>query len=215
VESRTSSNIALARAISESGHRPHAFVAASAVGYYGNSKEKIMQEGDLPVDQSFMVQCCTQWEASAQAVADLGIRTVILRIGVVLSNEGGAFAEFAKPMRFGLGAYFGDGSAWTPWIHIDDVCNMIRWAAANEAANGVYNAVSPQPVRGKELVKALRIALKTPALLLPAPEFAIRFVFGEMSAVVLNSNRVAAEKILNAGYKFAFEDLVTALADVY
>jgi uncharacterized protein len=215
VESRTSSNAVLAKAIADGGHRLKSFVSASAIGYYGDSGERLMHEDDAPVDDSFMVHCCREWENSAEAIAAQGIRTTVLRIGVVMAKESGAFAEFAKPMRFGVGAYFGNGSAWNSWIHRDDLCQMIVWALENDGIAGTFNAVSPQPVRGKALVAALQKAMNAPALLVPAPEIAIRLAFGEMSAVVLNSNRVSAEKILAAGFRFQYEEIGEALAATF
>ena len=215
VESRVQSARTLRDAFSRLGIRPKAYLSASAIGYYGNSGERRMTEADAPVDDSFMVGCCRQWEAAADEVAVLGIRTVKFRIGVVLAKEGGALAEFVKPLRFGLGGYFADGQAWYSWIHLDDVCRFFIWAIENSFVEGVFNAVAPQPVRNKDLVKAIAKAMRQPAVFAPGPAFVMRLALGEMSAVILNSNLVAAEKAIQAGFQFQYPDLATALDSIF
>lgn len=215
VESRVLAAQVLATAISRSGHQPKTYISASAIGYYGNSGEKEMKESDAPVDDNFLADCCRQWEQAADLVASLNIRTVKFRIGVVLAKEGGALAEILKPLRFGLGAYFGDGQAWWSWIHRDDVCNMMFWAMENPDVRGVFNAVAPKPVRGKDMVRAISRAMRQPAVFLPAPGFALRILLGKMSAVVLNSNRISAQKIEKAGFTFQYPALLLALAAVF
>lgn len=215
VESRVQSARTLRDALSRLGIRPKAYLSASAIGYYGNSGERRMTEADAPVDDSFMVECCRQWEAAADEVATLGIRTVKFRIGVVLAKEGGALAEFVKPLRFGLGGYFADGQAWYSWIHLDDVCRFFIWAIENSSIEGVFNAVAPQPVRNKDLVKAIAKAMRQPAIFAPGPAFAMRLALGEMSAVILNSNLVSAEKAIQAGFQFQYPGLATALDQIF
>ncbi len=217
IESRTKSIETLQRALAGLSQRPKVFVSASAVGIYGNSGEDWQYE-NTPVQQGqrdFMVECCDQWEQAADNVAQLGIRTVKIRIGVVLATGGGALAEMAKPIHFGLGAYFGNGQVWMPWIHLNDICNLLIWAAENPQASGVYNGVSPQPARNIDLTKAVARAMGRRALFLPAPAFVLRLLLGEMSAVVLNSNRVSADKVLAAGFSFQFTDPDAALAALY
>ena len=215
IESRVQAAQVLADAIARTGHKPKSYISASAIGYYGNSGEKVMSEPDGPVDQSFMVDCCQQWEQAADVVSAHGIRTVKLRIGVVLAKEGGALAEIVKPLRFGLGAYFGDGQAWWSWIHRDDVCRMMIWAIETHNVAGVYNAVAPTPVRGEAMVHTVAKAMQQPAIFLPAPSFALRLFLGKMSAVVLNSNRISAAKIEQTGFKFQYPTLEPALTAIF
>ncbi|MBU6342165.1 MAG: DUF1731 domain-containing protein [Bacteroidetes bacterium] len=144
-----------------------------------------------------------------------GLRVLILRIGVVMARDGGALPELARPVRFGLGAYFGNGSAWYSWIHIEDVCRMFVWALENESVSGVFNAVAPAPARNRDLVKAIARAMRRWVILAPAPSFVLRLMLGEMSAVVLNSNRVSAAKALEAGFEFAHPELQEALDSIY
>lgn len=218
ISSRVTSADTLRAAFIRTGHQPKTYVSASAIGIYGNSKEywqtetaMIEQGGARP----FMVDCCELWEAAADRIAALGIRTVKLRIGVVMAKEGGALAEFIKPLRFGIGTYFGDGKAWYSWIHRTDVCRMIIWAAENNSIEGVYNAVAPNPLRNINLVKATAKAMGKSAVFVPAPGSALRLILGEMSAVVFNSNRVSAEKVTKAGFVFEFPDIEEALQDIF
>ncbi len=215
VDSRVQSAGVLRDALLRTGVQPSVYLSASAIGYYGNSGEQSMRETDAPVDDSFMVDCCRQWEQAADLIGNMGIRTVKLRIGVVLAKEGGALAEFVRPLQFGLGAYFGDGQAWYSWIHRDDVCRIFIWALENEQVTGVYNAVAPHPERIKPLVQQIAKARHRPALIVPAPAFAMRLIFGEMSAVILNSNLIADNKVRTAGYDFQYPTLQGALAAIF
>lgn len=215
VQSRIQSAQTLRTAIERTGHKPQVYLAASAIGYYGDSGERWMHETENPVDQGFMVGCCREWEQASAEIAALGIRTVVLRIGVVLAGEGGALAEFVKPLRFGLGAYFADGQAWCSWIHRDDLCRIFLWAMDAPTVWGTFNAVAPQPVRNLDLVRATARAMRQRAIFAPAPAFAMRLVFGEMSAVILNSNRVSADKLVAAGFRFQHPKLEEALGDIF
>lgn len=215
VESRVQSAGILFREIEQMHKRPKAYLSASAIGIYGNSGETWMRENSVPVDQSFMVDCCQQWESSADQITQLGLRVVKFRIGVVMAKTGGALAEVVKPLRFGLGVYFGNGQAWWSWIHRDDVCGAFIWAIENRGIEGVFNLVAPMPTRGKDLVKSTAKAMKQPAIFLPAPATVLRMFLGEMSAVILNSNRVSSEKLTQAGFKFHFPVLDAALHDIF
>lgn len=215
VDSREQSAALLFRDIKLMDIKPKAYLSASAIGYYGNSGEHLMREDSPPVDRSFMVECCQKWEAAADQMSSLGIRTVKFRIGVVLAKEGGALAEIIKPLRFGLGTYFGDGQAWWSWVHRDDVCRAFIWGMENQEAAGVYNLTAPTPVRGIDLVKATAEAMDKSAVFMPAPVFVLRAVLGEMSAVILNSNRVSSEKLTQAGFEFEWPDSNAALRDIF
>jgi len=215
VQSRVQSAALLAREFKRMAEPPKAYISASAIGYYGNTWETMVHEDSPTADRSFMVDCCQQWEKAADQMTPLGIRTVKFRIGVVMAKEGGALAEIVNPLRFGLAAYFGDGQAWWSWIHREDVCRAFSWAMENQQAVGVYNLVAPSPVRGKVLVKAIAKAMRQPAITLPAPAFVLRLIFGEMSAVILNSNRVSADKLVQAGFEFKWPEVNAALSDIF
>lgn len=214
IESRVQAAATLKNALEQMIIRPGVYIGASAIGYYGNSGEELMTESSAPADHEFMNICCEKWEAAADTIATLGLRTVKFRIGIVLSKNGGALAEIMKPLRFGLGAYFADGRSWWSWIHLDDLCRLFLQAINDEQFFGVYNAVAPAPVRGKELVRQLIAASGKLAVLAPVPAFALKMVLGEMAATVLNSNRVSAEKILQTGFEFQFPEVKEALLDV-
>jgi uncharacterized protein (TIGR01777 family) len=214
-DSRVDAANTLLKALTETGARPYAYIGASAIGFYGDTGDQWNHENDEAGTTGFMPPVCVDWEKSHQPISSLGIRTVTLRIGVVLAKEGGALAEIAKPVRFGVGAYFADGQAWYSWIHRDDLCNLILFALDNTNMRGVYNAVSPHPARNIDLVKATAAAMGKSTLPVPAPAFALRLLLGEMADVVLNSNRVAAEKILSAGFPFEFPDVDAALRHIF
>jgi uncharacterized protein len=147
-------------------------------------------------------------------VATLPIRTVTLRIGIVMSSLGGALQKILLSYMFRTGVYFGNGKQWYSWIHIDDMCHMFKWAIENEKAQGVYNAVSPNPLTNYALTKGIATAKGGGYMMLPAPTFALRLAMGEMADVVLNSTKVSAQKIENQGFKFAYPDFVTAIQDI-
>jgi uncharacterized protein len=215
IESRTQTADTLLAAFQRTKKYPDVYIGASAIGYYGNTGEALVTESKPPVSNDFMVQCCQAWEQATARIAELGIRTVTLRIGVVLALEGGALREFVRPLRLGVGGYFGAGQAWYSWIHRDDMCRMILWAAQNDRIVGVYNAVTPNAVRIKPLVKAIGKAMGAWALYLPAPEFVLQLALGEMSAVVLNSNLVSAQKVLDAGFEFTYPEVDGALSAIF
>ncbi|HNL38674.1 MAG: TIGR01777 family oxidoreductase [Saprospiraceae bacterium] len=215
IDSRVSSARLLREAFQRSGARPAVYVSASAIGFYGNSGEQLMRETDPPVTGGFLSDTCRLWENAADEVATLGIRTVKFRIGVVLDKSGGALKEIARPLYFGLGAYFADGKAWYSWIHRDDLCRALIFALENESLAGVYNAVAPHPERIKPLVKAAARALGRPALFAPVPAFALRLLFGEMADTILFSNLVSAEKLQAAGFRFQFPELEGAMKEIF
>ncbi|MFN0013527.1 MAG: TIGR01777 family oxidoreductase [Saprospiraceae bacterium] len=215
IESRVQGANTLLNAMKRTGHRPEAYLSASAVGYYGNTGERWLTENDTPVDNGFLVQACIAWERAVEQVKAFGVRTVVLRLGIVLDQSGGALLAIVRPLRFGIGAYFANGDAWYSWVHRDDVCRMFLWAAENPRIKGVFNAVAPQPVRNKDLVQAAAKAMGQPALFLPAPEFALRLALGEMADAVLFSNRVSAEKIVESGFGFRYPELGGALAEIF
>lgn len=215
VESRVQSARVLREAVQRSGSLPEVYISASATGYYGNSGEKWMTENDPPASGGFMVDTCIAWEAAAAAWSALGIRTFVLRIGIVMAREGGALREFIRPLYFGIGGYFGRGRAWYSWVHREDVCRMVVWAIQNTQAQGIYNAVAPVPVRNLDLIKTAAAAMKRRAVFLPAPPFALRLVFGEMADAILNSNRVSADKIRQAGFRFKYPGLQEALREIF
>ena len=201
-------------AILRTGHKPLAYLSASAIGYYGDPGEAWVRESDTPIGTGFKAETSVLWEQAAQTVADLGIPTFVFRIGIVLAVEGGALKPIIQPLRWGLGTYFADGQAWWSWVHRDDLCRMFCWAIENQGRAGIYNAVAPQPARNLPLTKAVAKAMRQWAVFLPVPAFMLRLVFGEMADVILDSAKVSAGKIEKAGFSFQFPDLEGALTDI-
>ena len=213
IDSRTQT-AALLKDSFEKIKKPKAYISASAIGFYGNRGDDWLTESSKPQPEDFLSECTIAWENAAKGIAKSKIRTAIFRIGIVLSMNGGALPEMILPMKFGARVSFGDGKAYYPWVHIDDVCHMFIWALENEKANGIYNAVAPEPLMIKDLTKEIQEARGGFALPFPAPSFALKLVMGEMADMLLNSARVSAEKILASGYKFKFSEIQPALKNI-
>lgn len=192
--------------------RPRAFVGASAIGYYGDRGSEILGEDSLP-GAGFLADVCRAWEAEVGAASDLGVRTAILRIGIVLGREGGALASVLPPFRAGLGGRIGDGRQWMSWIHLDDMVELLHAAATREDVHGVLNAVAPHPVTNVAFTSALAEAVERPARL-PVPSSLLRLAMGEMAVVLLSSQRVEALAATGLGLRFRFPELDPALADL-
>lgn len=214
IQSRVKSNQLLLNTIKEKQLPIKAYLAASAMGYYGNRGEEIMDEQASP-GEGFLSYSTQKWEKAIQESKVPGIRTVLLRIGLVLSTSGGVLTKLLIPFNFLVGVYFGNGKQWYSWIHIDDVCRMFIYALEQEKMEGIYNAVGKNLERNKTLTRKVGEALKRPFLLLPAPVFMLKLALGELSQAVLTSTRVSSEKIQQEGFQFNFEDLSEALADLF
>lgn len=214
IDSRVKSNELLINTLQAKNKKVKAFISASAVGYYGDRGADKLPESAPPGNDGFLSESCIQWEASAKKADLVCDRLSIIRIGVVLSTKGGALEKMILPFRFGLGNYFGDGSAYMPWIHIDDICQLFIKAIEDEKMSGVYNGVAPDAVTGKVMANAIKEAMGTPALILPVPAFALRLGLGERVTMLTNSNRVVPERTLAADFSFGYPELVMALKDL-
>ncbi|HQW91891.1 MAG TPA: TIGR01777 family oxidoreductase [Ferruginibacter sp.] len=217
VESRTESSRLLVESLTNNpGNKVKTVVSASAIGYYGADgvPVKPFTETDT-ADAGFLGKTCTLWEESIEPVTRMGIRLVKLRTGIVLSNEGGALAEFKKPVKFGIAGILGNGRQAVSWIHIDDLCRMFIRAIEDENTVGVYNAVAPQPVNNKTLTLALAKAMKGNFYIpMHVPVFVLKMMMGDRSIEVLKSATVSCKKILDTGFQFHFENIKTALANL-
>ncbi|MDB5159334.1 MAG: hypothetical protein JWR50_4041 [Mucilaginibacter sp.] len=215
IESRTKS-IALVYKLlkAKPQHTVKAIVSASAVGYYGDRADELLTETGAP-GTDFLASCCLQWEHAVDAGESLGLRIVKFRTGVVLDANGGALAALAKPVKLGLGAPLGTGKQWMPWIHEEDVIKMYLFGIDNEYLTGDYNMVAPNPVTNKQLTKAVAKELHKPLWLPKVPAFALQLLLGEMSSMVLASQKASAQKIEEAGFKFKYPTLMWALKDIY
>lgn len=191
------------------------FISASGSSYYGeDSGDKRNTEQDPP-NSDFLSYVTVEWEKAADLIAQTGVRTVKLRTGIVLSEDGGALAKMAQPARFGFGAPLGSGKQWVSWIHLDDLCGMYIEALESETWEGAYNAVAPGPVTNAQLTDLICKALNRPQWLPNVPGFALRLVFGEMANVVLGSSYVINERITkDTDFKYQFTDPELALQDI-
>ncbi len=189
-------------------------ISASAVGIYGDSGDQLVSEESIEADD-FLAEVCKAWEQSAWQFKNLDLRTVILRLGIVLSKEGGALPQMAKPIKMMAGAPLGSGKQFMSWIHIDDACRLFIRAIEDTQMEGVYNAVAPHPVTNKEFTKELAEAMHKPLVLPKVPEFALNLVLGKKSEVILASQRVSANKVLQTGFTFEYNYLDEALESFY
>ena len=215
LNSRTQSTELLADALAQHTHHVRSFMGASAIGYYGgDTKDRPLTEtSDGGTD--FLAQVVRAWERSEEQVAALGIRTVKLRTGVVLSMTGGALPKLVQPIKLGAGAPIGTGQQYISWIHMDDLCGMYIQAIENESWQGVYNAVAPDPVTNETLTKAIADVLHRPLLLPNMPAFAIKLLYGEMGIVVTGGNYVLNKRITDeTDFRYQFADLTYALKNL-
>lgn len=210
-ESRVAGTHHLVEALSALPRRPGVLVAASAVGYYGSRGDELLGESSPP-GTGFLPEVCDAWEQEAQAAAALGMRVATIRIGVVLDPRGGALARLLLPFRLGAGGRLGSGQQWMSWIHLADLAEQFRFAVENPVA-GVWNGVAPAAVTNREFTRELAHALHRPALF-PVPALALKMVLGEMSEVLLASQRAVPRAAQSAGFRFRFPQLGPALADL-
>jgi uncharacterized protein (TIGR01777 family) len=209
LESRTASTFAFVDYISSAKKKPTLFINASAVGYYGNRGDEVLTE-ESPSGRGFLAEVCEQWEKAAGYST---IRTVLLRTGIVLSNEGGAFKEIMRSYGFGFGSWFGSGNQGFPWIHIEDEIGLILFAIENEKVNGPLNLSAPELLSNKELIKVLgKVSEKKFAF--SVPSLVLQFGLGERAQVLLDSQFVKPEKALQLGYQFKFPDVESALRNL-
>lgn len=184
-------------------------VAASAIGYYGDRSDELLTETSQP-GNDFLADVCQQWEEPYRE-REPQVRTVILRTGVVLSGIGGAFLKMLAPFQLGFGGVLGDGNQWLSWIHLDDIVEAYRQAIKDEKWAGIYNAVAPVPVTNKEFTHTLAKVMKTHVVVPPAPKFAIKALVGEMSILVLASQRVDNERLRTENFHYKYPKLDQAL----
>jgi uncharacterized protein (TIGR01777 family) len=215
VDSRTLSSKTLVEFLSKSPNRMKAVISMSAIGWYGPDRGIVFTENDSPYDD-FLGNTCKAWEESISPVSELGKRLVILRTGIVLSKQGGALAEFMKPVRFGIAPILGSGKQMISWIHVDDLCSIFEWAIDNQHVTGIYNAVAPNPVSNKTLMLTLARVLKGRAFLsFPVPAILLKLMLGEMSIEVLKSATASSGKIIRAGFEFKYESVDVALKEIF
>jgi uncharacterized protein (TIGR01777 family) len=209
-DSRVNATRNLAAAIAGGG--PTVLVSGSAIGYYGPRGDEVLDEASPPGDD-FLARVAVEWEEAASQAARRA-RVVLVRTGIVLAAEGGALPKLALPFRLLAGGPVGDGRFWQSWIHIADQVGILRLALEDPAASGPVNATAPDPVRNRDLARAMGRVLRRPSLL-ATPAFAGRAALGEMAEAVLASQRVVPRAALSLGYRFRWPALEPALRDLF
>ena len=214
LESRTKSTALLFDALKKSSHKVKTVVSASAIGYYGcDLEQEVVTEEGKP-GEDFLSKVVMAWEHAVDDIASLGIRVSKIRIGIVLSEKGGALKEMAAPIKWGVGSPLGTGKQVVSWIHLDDLCYMFLKVIEDTSMSGAYNGVSVQPVTNVIMTKSIAKILKCPLWLPSVPTFVLKLILGEMADIVVNGRNVSSEKIQRTGFKFRFSNLEDALRDL-
>ena len=213
LKSRVETGKLLVEEIRKSPVKPALFIQASAVGYYGISDEDEFTE-DSPPGDDFLSRVVVEWENSTADVEKMGIRRVLLRLGVVLGRDGGAYPRLSLPFRIGLGGPVGSGMQWMSWIHIRDVVRAVEFLIFHDSASGPFNITSPEPVRNMDFSRALCDILKKPCLF-RVPSFVLRLLFGEMAEyLILSGQKVIPRRLMDMGFSFLFPNIRTALEEL-
>ncbi|MDH5367527.1 MAG: TIGR01777 family oxidoreductase [Cyclobacteriaceae bacterium] len=211
LKSRINSTNLLYNTVAREKIKLDVFISASGSGYYGyNNDEKELHEESLS-GNDFIAEVVKYWEKTADQFVNLGIRTVKLRTGIVLSDKGGALKKIASPIRWGVGSPLGSGKQYISWIHIDDLCKVIIHAIENKKVNGAFNAASPQPVTNADFTKAIAKTLNRPIILPSVPAWVLKNFLGEMSNLVLGSSKLSCLKITKTGFNFKYISINLAL----
>jgi uncharacterized protein (TIGR01777 family) len=213
LESRLSTTSRLVEWMKRASRRPQVLVSASAVGYYGEQGDRPIVE-DTPPTPGFTHDLCAAWEREADKASALGVRVCVMRIGVVLDRDGGALAKMLPAFRMGAGGRLGSGQHWFPWIHREDVAAICQWLLEHDAARGAFNVGAPHPVTNAEFTRALGRAIGRPTVL-PMPAAALNLLFGEMSELLLVSDRMLPQRLLDAGFEFRYPEIDRALAAIF
>ncbi len=212
MDSRVDSTTLLGEKIASVPNAIKAVVCASAIGLYGFDTGDAWQTESSPTGEGYLAEITNRWEDAAAVIEKTGRRTVKIRIGIVLSDKGGALDELAKPIKYFVGSPLGKGSQYVSWIDIDDLCAMFIYALENEALIGTYNAVAPEPVTNKFFTQEIATLLKKPLWLPNIPSFMMKIIVGaEQALIILGGNRVSPKKIMDQGFKFNYPTLRSSL----
>lgn len=213
ISSRTETTALLINTLKNIEHQIKQVVSASAIGIYPDSLTNYYDQTHNETSSSFLGQVVSVWEQAVDEFSKLNITVSKIRIGLVLSNKGGALQEIVKPIKFGLGAAFGSGKQWQSWIHIKDLANLFLYTLEKEIS-GIYNGVAPNPVSNTELTKTAANILKKPLFMPNIPKFFMKLVLGDMHILLFESQRVSSKKIENKGFHFEYNYLEPALVDL-
>jgi len=214
INSRTESAQLLFDHLKANNNTVKAIISASGIGIYGGDSGSSLMKEDSTYGSDFLAETCIVWEKSLEQFETLGLRRVSIRIGIVLSEKGGALPKLIEPIKLGAGSALGSGKQIMSWIHIDDVCNMFIHALKNEEMHGAYNAVSPTPVSNETFTKIAAKVLHRWKLPFNVTAKAIQLLFGEMSIAILSNNNVSNEKVVKTGFNYKFIQLEEALRDL-
>lgn len=213
--SRTEPALLLAQTCAQADRKPRATIAMSAVGIYGAvSVEQYFAETESP-HNDFLAATCRQWEDAAHMIGTHAHRSVILRLGIVLSSAGGALPRMVQPIRLCAGMYIGTGRQYISWIHIEDLCRWIVYCIEDESIHGTFNTAAPGPVSNRDFTRALCKLLHRPFIPLGVPRWAMQLLLGEMSVIVTEGSRVNTDRIKSTGFQFMYPDLASALNAAY
>ncbi|MCC8358424.1 TIGR01777 family oxidoreductase [Salinimicrobium sediminilitoris] len=213
LNSRIESLNLLYKTLKENSHEVGQLISASAIGIYPSSRSKMYEEDDNLIADDFLGEVSEKWEAAADKFEDLKLRVAKVRIGIVLSADGGALPQIMKPVKFNLGASLGSGKQWQSWIHVRDLARIFLYIISN-GLTGIYNGVAPNPATNEELTKEVAYALDKKLWLPKVPGLALKAAMGEMSSVVLGSQLVSSGKIQDEGFDFHFVNLRPAIQDL-
>lgn len=214
LESRTQSTQLLYDELKKGNHSVKTIISATAIGYYGFKNEETTYTEDHPPGDDFLAQVTRRWEQEVDAFHTLNIRVVRIRIGIVLSADGGVVKEILRPIKWYVGAPLGSGNQYISWIHLDDLCDIFVMAVENAAMEGAYNGVAPHPVTNRELTKAIADAVNKPIIFPAIPALLLKLLLGEMADLVLRGSKVSSAKIQKAGYVFVYGNAEDALANL-
>ena len=212
LDSRAGLTENLVKRIAAARHKPGVLLSGSAVGYYGNRGDAVLDES-APAGEDFAARLCKAWEAAALGAEIYGARVCLLRTGLVLSRHGGLLGRMLSPFKLGLGARLGGGKQWMSWVHIEDYVAMLLNLLRDARASGPYNLTAPQPVTNAEFTAALAGALHRPAVFV-VPAMILRSALGERACLMLEGQRVLPERLQSSGCRFSFANLADALQDL-
>ena len=193
--------------------RPKQYISASAIGFYGNTGDQLITEKDLPVDDSFLSVCTQKWEEAVAELKSIIPATSIVRIGIVLSTKGGSLQKMLIPFKFGMASYFGKGTMKYSWIHIEDIARLYIHIMENNL-NGIYNGTAPKVVSNKTLIKNIKEVKGGLSIMNIVPSIALKLAMGEMADVVLTSNNISSQKIIDEGFTFNYPTIKQALENL-
>ena len=213
LKSRTKSANWLYKTLKQIDHTVSSFVSASAIGIYSNSATEYYSEGSTHLSDKFLGKVVKSWESAADQFSDLKIKVTKFRTGIVLSDREGALPKLLAPIKMYAGTSFGDGEQWQSWIHVSDLAKMFLFAAENKL-EGVYNACAPNPVTQSKLIKNCADILNKPLWMPHIPAIVTRIIFGEMSQLLLSSQRVSSNKIRKVGFGFEYPSIEAAIKEI-